>query len=90
MMLEAMFSGLPIISYDCPCGPRELIQDNKNGFLVQPGDEKMLAKQICRLIEDENLRQRKGATAYEVAKGFSIEKITDQWMALFNSVLEQK
>ena len=90
MMLEAMFSGLPIISYDCPCGPRELIQDNKNGFLVQPGDEKMLAKQICRLIEDENLRQRMGATAYEVAKGFSIEKITDQWMALFNSVLEQK
>lgn len=90
MMLEAMYSGLPIISYDCPCGPRELIQDNNNGYLVQLGDEKMLAKQICRLIEDENLRQRMGATAYEVAKGFSIEKITDKWMELFNSVLVQK
>lgn len=90
MMLEAMFSGLPIISYDCPCGPRELIQDNNNGFLVQLGDERMLAEQICRLIEDENLRQRMGASAHVVAKGFSIEKITNQWITLFNSVLEKK
>lgn len=86
MMIEAMSCGLPIISYACPCGPKDLIRENENGFLVQPGDEMMLAKQICLLIEDENLRHRMGGLALEYAKEYSIEKITQMWMTLFDSL----
>ncbi len=89
MMIEAMCCGLPIISFACPCGPRDLVQDGDNGFLVQPGDERLLAKQICRLIEDDHLRQRMGASARECAKEFSIEKITQKWMTLFVSLCKK-
>lgn len=86
MILEAMSAGLPIISYACPCGPKNLIREGENGYLVQPGDERMLAKRICQLIEDENLRHRMGASAREYAKEYSIEKIIQKWMTLFDSL----
>lgn len=86
MILEAMCAGLPIISYSCPCGPKDLVREHDNGFLVQPGDEKMLAKQICLLIENENLRLRMGASARKYAKEYSIEKIVQKWISLFDSL----
>ena len=86
MMIEAMCCGLPIISYACPCGPKDLIRENENGFLVQPGDEVMLAKQICLLIENEDLRRRMGASGRKYANEYSIDKITQKWINLFDSL----
>ena len=89
MILEAMSAGLPIISYACPCGPKDLVRENDNGFLVQPQDEKLLAERICRLIEDDDLRQKMGASARESAKDYDIEKITKMWMNLFVSLCKK-
>ena len=88
-ILEAMSCGLPVVSYTCPCGPRDVVRENENGFLVQPGDELMLAERICRLIEDDNLRQKMGASARESAKDYDIEKITKMWMNLFVSLCKK-
>ena len=89
MMIEALSCGLPIVSYACPYGPRDIIHEGENGFLVQPGDELMLAERICRLIEDDNLRQKMGASARESAKDYDIEKITKMWMNLFVSLCKK-
>ena len=86
MMIEAMSCGLPVVSFACPCGPRDLIQEGENGYLVQPGDEMMLAERICRLIENGDLRKKMGASARESAEEYAVEKITQKWMNLFVSL----
>lgn len=89
-ILEAISCGLPVVSYASPCGPKDIITDGKDGFLVPVGDETALADRICRLIEDAGLRKRMGAAAYERSKDFSIERITSLWMDLFQDLLKLK
>ena len=86
VMLEAINHGLPVVTYDFSCGPRDVITDGLNGFLVPGCDEKALASRICQLIEDEELRKRMGAAAFERAKDFSTEKIIERWMSLFKEL----
>lgn len=89
-LVEAMACGLPVVSYSCPYGPKEIIQDGKNGFLVPVDDETSLAEKICLLIADDDLRSRMGVSAFERAKAFSLETITRKWLFLFNNLtLEQ-
>ena len=85
-----MSGGLPVVSYACPCGPKDIIRDGIEGFLVPPGDEAMLAERICQLIEDENLRRRMGVAAQERAKEFSLEKVIPMWTSLFEELVKEK
>ena len=90
MMIEAMSAGLPIVSYACPCGPKDLVREGKNGYLVPTGDENALANRICLLIEDECLRMKMGASSLDYSKEYRIETIVTRWMDLFLSTLEEK
>ena len=90
VLVEAISCGLPVVSYACPCGPKDIIRDGVDGFLVPPGDETMLAERICQLIEDDDLRKTMGAAALERAKAFSIEKIIPQWTSLFEELTKSK
>ena len=90
VLLEAMNCGLPIVSYSCPCGPREIILDGNNGFLVPVNDEEMLAERICYLIENESERKRMGNIGYKMSQNYTIDRITKMWMALFRSLLKEK
>ena len=90
MMIEAMSAGLPIVSYACPCGPKDLVREGENGYLVPTGDEKALANRICHLIEDECLRMKMGASSLDYSKEYRIETIVTRWMDLFLSTLEEK
>jgi len=85
-ILEAAGAGIPIVSYACPCGPRDMLTDGKDGFLVPPGDEDILSDRICRLIEDEELRHKMGAAALETSRKYTLERIAAQWMNLFNKL----
>ena len=85
-IIEAMSCGLPIVSYECPCGPKDIIEDNKSGFLITVNDERKLAEKINLLIEDQNLRKRMGSNAREASEKYKIEKIIPIWMTLFNNL----
>ncbi len=90
VLVEALSCGLPVVSYTCPCGPKDIIRDGVDGFLVPPGDEALLAERICHLIEDKNLRRKMGAAALERAKVFSLETVIPMWTSLFEELVKEK
>ncbi len=87
VIVEAMECGLPVVSYQCPCGPKDIVTDGKDGYLVPVNDEQMLAEKICDLIEDENLRCQMASEARLRAQYYHVESIAQKWMALFNEVI---
>ncbi len=78
-LLEAMSYGVPAISYDCLAGPRDVIRNGMDGFLVPPDDVDAMAQKLARLADDAALRQRLSAAATEVRTRFSSERILDAW-----------
>ena len=79
-LLEAMAMGMPVVSTDCPCGgPRAVIKDGENGFLIPVGDEDALADRMIRLIEDKELARRFSENARKIEDVASIEAIYKQW-----------
>lgn len=90
VMLEAMSCGLPVVSYDCPCGPKDIITDGVDGFLVPTDDEQMLAEKICYLIENPNIRTQMGTAALKKSENYHIDKIIPMWMSLFERLIAEK
>lgn len=89
VMLEAQACGIPLVSYACKCGPRDIISEGENGFLVNVGDIEGLAEKISLLIEDEELRKRMGRSAKAKSNDFSEEKIMKKWISLFSKLREK-
>ena len=89
-IVEAMECGLPVVSYACHCGPRDIITDGKDGFLVSTGDEVSLARKINQLIEDDGLRIRTGHHAKENAARYHADAIARRWMSLFKNLVANK
>ena len=90
VLIEAMSCGLPVISYSCQCGPKDLIEHGKNGFLCEVNDETKLAEYICSIIEDDKLRIRMGQASKKKSEEFRIEKIATQWANLFQTLINNK
>ena len=87
VLLEAMTYGLPIISFDCPCGPKDIIKDNEDGFLVEFGNIEQMAEKIEKLISDEEKRKLFGKNARKNVERFSADTIMKEWKELFESLL---
>lgn len=85
-ILEAMAAGLPVVSYDCPCSPRDIIEDGEDGFLVDQGDENSMAERICWLIEHDEARKTMGAKAKFKSVQYNIHEIIERWMSLFREL----
>jgi glycosyltransferase involved in cell wall biosynthesis len=79
--------GLPCVAFDCRFGPSAVIDDGVNGFLVPEGDVAGLAEKICRLIEDDKMRQRFSQAALEKSKQFAVDVVMARWKKLFESLL---
>ncbi|HEX2314098.1 MAG TPA: glycosyltransferase, partial [Thermomonospora sp.] len=90
VVVEALNCGLPVVSFDCPTGPRELIRDGENGLLVPPEDPAALAAALCRLIRDRGLRRRLGSAAVSTAAEYGPEPVRRRWEALFAELLQAK
>ena len=82
VLLEAMCFSLPSVSYSCKTGPKEVISDGENGFLVEPGDTEGFAEKMELLMNDEALRKRMGTQAAKTVMRFHKESILDQWETL--------
>lgn len=85
-LCEAMACGLPVISTDCPSGPRQIIRDNLDGILVPNNNVDALAKAIVDLISDEKKRQRLGDAAKEITERFNLDKIMKMWEKLLKEI----
>lgn len=90
VLLEAMACGLPCVSFDCPYGPRNVITDGEDGILVEYLNSQALADNICRLIENKDLRKAMGNKGRRNVLRFSRETIMPQWVKLFESVIKTK
>jgi glycosyltransferase involved in cell wall biosynthesis len=85
VILEAMSKGLPVVSFDCPTGPREVIDHGRDGILVPDGDIDALAAAIVELIDDDEKRRRYGAAAVAKAQLYSLDVVGPLWEALLAS-----
>lgn len=83
VLLEAMSCGLPVVSFDCPCGPKDIIDDGHDGILVPTGDVDQLACQLGQLIEAPKRRQALGVAAQKKASQFTMEQLALEWQKLF-------
>jgi glycosyltransferase involved in cell wall biosynthesis len=88
VLAEAMSCGLPVISFDCPCGPKDIINNGINGILVKTGDIIDFANQICNIIENENKRREMGEIARNIVSKFNENDIMRQWISLFNQLTQ--
>ena len=87
VLLEAASFGLPMIAYACYCGPKDIIKDGKNGYLVKQNDERGLAEAICKVIEDKALRKNMGRASKQTSEEFSQKKILPQWPRFFYQLI---
>ncbi|MFC4061214.1 glycosyltransferase family 4 protein [Planomonospora corallina] len=83
VMIEAMAHGLPVVAFDCPTGPAEVLTDEVDGVLVPPGDVDALARGIGRLIRDGDLRRRMGAAARQAVREYAPDAVMPLWEDLF-------
>jgi glycosyltransferase involved in cell wall biosynthesis len=88
-LIEAMASGLPLVSFNSPCGPKDLIREGVNGYLVQTGDVNALSERIITLIESPALRQSMGKAAKELSANYRVETVMQQWIHLFETIDKQ-
>lgn len=90
VLLESIANGLPIVSFDCPTGPAEIIENNDCGILVLNGSIKDLTEKIIYMIESVEVRKKMSTIAIEKSKKYSIELIMRQWEKLFTEMLSNK
>ena len=86
VLLEAKANGLPIVSFDCATGPREIVRDGVDGYLVPVGDVEEMAVRIERLIEDEQLRRSFSESSMQNIDSFSQEVVIERWKDILESV----
>ena len=85
-LMEAMQMQRACISFDCPSGPRDLIENDRNGLLVPPQDVAALSEALQRLAADPALRSRLGAEASKVGQQFSPALVYAKWLNLIDAV----
>lgn len=86
VMIEAMACGLPVVSFDYKCGPKDIIQHGINGLLVPDGDIKALANAMMEVMADEAYRRMLSQNARKVVDTYSEEAVMKQWIRLFTSI----
>lgn len=88
-LMEAMASGVPCISTDCPSGgSRAVIGAECNGILVPPGDRRELSREMKRLLSDKKEREEMGKHARERAEVFRLERVCREWKEYIDKILQ--
>ena len=88
-IVEAMRCGLPVVATDCPHGPREIIADGVDGFLVPVDDTAAYARTLRRLVEDDELRAKTARAALDASTRFDPARIAARHEALWTELVER-
>lgn len=86
VIAEAMACGLPVVSFDCPWGPRAIISDGEDGLLVENGNVDKLAEALIMMIQHPEQRMTMADKAIENVQRFKIDQIAELWKSLFESL----
>lgn len=86
VLIEAMACGVPVVSFDCPWGPADIIKNGEDGFLVGYLNTIEAAEKVVQLIESPELRKEMGIRARENVQRYSRNTVMKQWIDLFYSL----
>lgn len=89
VMIEAMSAGLPVVTFDYKCGPRDIITDGVDGLVIPDGDLNAFATALLELMADDNRRKQMGAAARMVVDRYSEERVMLQWTSLFEKLTDR-
>lgn len=87
VLIEAQQMGLPIVSFACPCGPRDVIHEGEDGFLLPLGDEDGFVRALRHLMDTESERQRLGRAAREASARYDVDAVMAHWTQLFGQLI---
>ena len=86
VLLEAQSCGLPVVSFDCPCGPSDVVEEGNTGFLVPLENVELFAKKVISLATDNTKRIAFGKAAAKESYRFSTEVVAEKWISLLKSL----
>ena len=89
VMIEAMACGVPAVSFDFLCGPRDIIAPGLNGVIVPEGDIPALAAEMQRLMEDPARLENMSAQARKISEAYSEEAVMARWNLYFTDMLRK-
>lgn len=90
VLIEAMACGVPCVSFDCPSGPGDIIQNNEDGYLVPNGDLVKFKEKLMDLMSNEERRKQFGKNAKKNVKRYSVEEVVKQWDELFSELISRR
>ena len=88
-LVEAMACGLPVVSFDCPWGPRSIISDGEDGLLAENGNTDALAARLAQVMESAELRKLLSARALQSVRRFAMSEIAVSWQQLFDELVRK-
>lgn len=88
VLIEAMAMGLPIVSYDCPTGPADIVSHEKTGLLIPYLNVDALAEGLDKVMLNETMREDFHKQALIEVEKFSVKTIVDKWEEVFKNLLE--
>ncbi len=84
VLLESMSYGVPVVAYDCPCGPSEVIQNGYDGYVTEYLNPTQMMDRVQELIENDELRKQMGERARTDIQRYNLDAIMQVWMDLFD------
>ena len=88
VLLEAMSHGLPCVTFDCPFGPADVVEDGVCGYVVPDGDLSAFAEHLERLMSDIDLRRQFSQAAVLRSHHFDVVSVMAQWKSLFERLIK--
>ena len=91
--LEAQQMGLPVVAFDCPYGPSDIVIDGETGYLIpltvngsEQEADRMFVEKLTYLMDHPEARQEMGTAAQKASQRFNKERIMNQWLKLFAEI----